>query len=410
MVGMSVLMEELNKRVGHELSEYIREQDLHILGEPLPKGQKREEDFDVNCNIDLDFIFEVGLAPEIALDLNLKAIPAQYEVTVGDSFLEEEIKKNQERYGNVVQPETAEKGDILYGRMAEVDEAGTVIEGGFEKMVALNPDRVKKEVVFEQFLGKELESVMPFNPFDLHEDAKELAGLLFMDQDELANIRDKSFQITLKRINRVEAAELNADFFHKVLNPEQAYQQVAPSEEDKVETEEEFRKLLSERIAKEFDEHAKWYYRKQVREQLLASHEISLPETFLKRWIQETNRKKEDDSPLSPEEVDNQYVSYSESVRWSLLVEKIQDEYPEVKVEEAELKDGIREMILKNVPGIAPDQEEAYMQHALQNQEIIQGQYGRLLDEKLYKVLDGIITPKTEKIDAQAFLDQVNEA
>lgn len=411
MVGMSVLMEELNKKINSELNSYISENKIRILGEPLPKDQKKEEDFDVNCNADLDFAFEVGLAPEIELNLKVKKAPAVFKVDLDDSFVEDEITKNQERYGEVIQPEKVEKGDIVYGKLNELGEDGNPLpEGeGYEKMIVLNPARIEKVSVFKPFVGKEVDAVLPFDVFKIHKDLEEIASLTFIDKDELEGLKDKKLQITLKRINRIQDAELNADFFFKVLNPQQAYQQTEVPEEGKVESEEEFRAELRKRIETEFEEHAKWYYRKQVREGLLEGHGIELPEAFLKKWIKEASERKEGEPELTPEQVDEQYVAFSENVRWSLLIEEVQKAHPEIKVEDEDLKDAIREMIYKNVPGMDKDREEEFMEHAMKNEEIVQGQYNRLFDEKLYDLLDEQLKPKNKKIAAKKFLELVNE-
>ena len=410
MAGMPVLMDELNKLIGRELNKYIKDQDLRILGEPLPKGEKKESDFDVNCNIDLEFAFEVGLAPTIELDLQIEDLPTRYEVTVSDDFINEEIRKNQDRYGEMTQPEKVEKGDIVYGKLVEVDAAGTPVEGGFNKLIVLNPERVKNEAAFTPFLDQEPEAVVPFDPLTINPDPEVLASILYMDKDELELFQGKSFQLTLKRINRIQPAALTPDFFFKVLHPEKAYRQQGPDEGEGVESEEEFRNLLRARIQGEFDENTKWYYRNQLREALLKHHSIDLPETFLKRWISETNVKKENNKKLTPEEVNEQYGSFSESVRWSLLVEEVKKAHPAVGVSDEELLDELRESIRKNVPDLTEEREQQIYQNMLRNEEFLQGLYNRRLDDKLNEVLEALLIPPTESIDAQAFLDKAGEA
>jgi len=133
MYGTSVVIEEINKLVSQSLQNYIEENELDILGDPIPQGQKSEEDFDPEGNKDMEFVFEVGLAPSFEVDLNLPELPPYYEVEIDDKFLEKELNIYREHFGETSNPEEYKKGDIVFGKVFEVDENGEAIEATWAK-------------------------------------------------------------------------------------------------------------------------------------------------------------------------------------------------------------------------------------------------------------------------------------
>ncbi len=216
MVGMPVLIEEVNKIVSKALSDYLRDEEINLLGDPMPNTQKTEDDFDVNCEKELDFVFEVGLAPQIEVDYKLKKKPTKYNISIDDAFLSEQIENFKDRFGEVSNPEEVAKGDIMYGRIHEVDGEGNAVEGGFDKMIALNPDRVESKSFFKPYIGKKVDEVFDLDVFKIAKKHADVAEVLFMQEDELKELKGKAMKMELKKINRVETAEMNEEFFGKV--------------------------------------------------------------------------------------------------------------------------------------------------------------------------------------------------
>ncbi|MCB0843035.1 MAG: trigger factor family protein, partial [Bacteroidetes bacterium] len=169
MVGKSVVIEEVTRSVSDLLSDYIKDNEIKILGDPLPRDRKTEDDFDINCDKDMEFLFDIGLAPEFSLDYSLSAKPPIYEIEIDEAFLNEEIKNYQDRFAEVTNPESVAEGDVIYGRLYEVNEEGEEVEGGYSKMIGINPERVDNKDLFKSFYGKELEYTTDFELFQLGE-------------------------------------------------------------------------------------------------------------------------------------------------------------------------------------------------------------------------------------------------
>jgi len=66
--GKSIMIDEVNKLLQEALNNFLIEEKLDILGNPLPKI---EEEFSWD-NEDYTFEFELGLAPEFEVNLDAK--------------------------------------------------------------------------------------------------------------------------------------------------------------------------------------------------------------------------------------------------------------------------------------------------------------------------------------------------
>jgi len=139
MVGKSVLIEELNQIIQKELFDYIEKEKLDILGNPIPKDTKSEDYFDLGLNKELEFTFEVGLAPEIELQWDKLEAIEDYEIEIDEEYLEKELENQRERHAEVTNPEEVQEGDIIYGKLEEIDDQEQLVEEGYERMIVLIP-------------------------------------------------------------------------------------------------------------------------------------------------------------------------------------------------------------------------------------------------------------------------------
>jgi trigger factor len=395
MVGKSVVVEEVNKKVSSELSKYIVDNELNLLGNPMPTHQLGEEDFDVDCTKEMDFTFEVGMAPEFEISYDFPEAPVLYDINIDEDFLQEELDQQRDRYADVTNPEEVAEGDIIYGSVSEVDEEGNDVEEGFQRMVSLNPVRIENEDFFKPYIGKKLEERIPIDLFVIREDPAEVAKMLFIEEDELLEQKGKSMVLTLKRLNRVEKAPMDAEFFTKVA--QNMYWQ-----EQEFETEEAFLDQLREHMATEMKESAKWYFRNEAQKKLLEVNTVELPDEFLKKWILENEERYK-----SEEEVEEGYAEYAKSIKWSLLVEKMQENNEDMKVEREDLEESVRDSIAKSFQArgeeLNEEMIEEYVNYTMGNQEMIDMHYRRLTNDRLYEFLEEKIESRSESIEATAF-------
>ncbi|RMG24837.1 MAG: hypothetical protein D6730_11895 [Bacteroidetes bacterium] len=398
MVGMSVLMEELNKTINKSLSDYLKEENLQILGDPLPKDQLPDDYFDVNCNKELEFTFEVGLAPEFEVKWpEAEETPPLYEIEIDEEFLDKQIESLRERMGENIQAEKVEKGDIIYGKLVEVDENGEALEEGFEKMVALNPARMKQPDALDVFLGQEVDATTELDLFSLGENAGEIADLLYMEAEEVEALRDKRLQFTIRRINRMKPAEMGPDFFNKVLENEEG-------SENWVETEEAFRQALREKIQEGLASEPTRRFSHELREKLLELNPIPLPTSFLKKWIKQSSKEE-----ISDEKLEEEFDEYANQLRWSLILQKLEEQHPQLEVDELDLEESMREILRKSIPDMDEEMEKAYLAHSLQNEQMVRMQYDKIFEKQLSDFWLEKLQPEKQTISATEFFKPQDE-
>jgi trigger factor len=392
MVGIGLVIDTVSKTLNENLQTYIDDNQLNILGEPLPTEKRGESYFDIDCNKELEFSFEVGLAPAFELNLDVPNPVTRYEIVADDEAIEKRIEELKDRFGDLVYPEEVGEGDTIFGKLIEVNEAGEVVEGGFEKAVPLNPNRLDVPELFESLMGKKVEDEIPFQLEQIGDDEAIQNGLT-LSAEELENAKGKSLHFHVARISRIRLAELNEELFRKVLG-----------DETEVKTEEEFRAKIKEDLSKEFTEQGKYHFRGEIKKALEQNHSLDFPTEFLKKWLIETQEN------ITEENVADEFDKSLEGLKWSLIVEKIRKEYPEeTGFEESELVDSVKEGLKATMgPNVDEQMLESYTQYILQNEEMSRQYFYRLMDDKIFGAIEEKIPTESKEITAKDF-EKLNE-
>lgn len=389
MAGVGMVIETVTKILQEELNDFIDTHELRLLGEPLPVEKRGEEYFDINCEKELDFEFEMGLAPEIALNLSLDKPVTRYEIEIDDAYLTKHLDDLRDRHGDLVYPETVEESAIVFGKLDEINADGEVVENGFTKMLALNPQRLEVPDFFAPYMGKKIDDVVPFSLETVDKEADELKKIFTLEDDELTAIQEKKMQFTVKRISKITLAEINEEFIKKVLG-----------EDTEITIEEDFKADMRKKLIDELAESAKYHSRHKIREAVEGNHEIPLPDEFLKRWLVETREK------ITEENVEEEYKGLKSSTIWGLLVNEIQQAYPESKIENEDLEAYVTSQMKENMgEELGEEQLKQYVDYVLKNEQMGQQYYYRLLDERIFDVIESQITIEHETISATDFVE-----
>ncbi len=399
MVGKSVVIDVLNKLVNQSLSEYIKEEKLNLVGDPLPTEQKSEEDFDANAEKEMTFSFNLGLAPEFELNLELADLPKRHEIEIDEAYLNDQLDHYQERFGGVTNPEVLEEGDIFYGRIYDPAEEG---EEGFSQMVPFNPMRIENEEFFKAYFGAKVDDEFDFKLTDVSEDEEKLAELLFLDKEKIEAFKETPLKLQVKRMNRLGKAELNEEFFARMA------EEFGWGEEDLEGMDEEsFKTKLKENLTEPLTEQAKWFYRNLLRDQILDNHLMEFPDEFLKEWMEKSSEN------MNADQVEAQYPDYIRSLSWSLIVDKIVEANPEIEINDSdvqsELLNNLRSQFMRMGSALPPEREQEFLQLASQNQEMVNNAVQQVVARKVFDLLDEQIIPENEPISATDFRTKVEE-
>lgn len=300
--GTSILVEELNKLLNDTLHNYINENKIEILGNPLPK---EEQPVDWANQKEFTFTYQIGLAPQFDLKIDNSHSFNYKKVKVDEELVEKYIKDVRRNYGKPVNPEVAGDKDVLFVDIVELDAAGTIVPGGVFKSTSVGIDRLKNEALKSKLIGLKKEDKLVISVNELYETALDKSVSLGIDKEAAENF-NANIQLTVKNIARLDDADINQELFDKIYG------------EGKITTEEEFRNKIREELGLMFNQDSDRDLRKEIEKTLISKLNLQLPDEFLKRWLMAVNEK-----PLSKEQLEKEYPDYSEAMKWRLIENKI---------------------------------------------------------------------------------------
>src|ERR1035437_7004433 len=272
MYGKAILAEEINKLVSDNLYNYIRENNVNILGEPLP-NETEQKAIDFDTQEEFEFVFDLGIAPEFEVELTKKDKVKYFSIAVSDEMIENQVKSYTGRYGKYIQEEVVEEKDMLKGELLEMAN-GKVNESGIKVQDAtFTAAYMKDDAQKALFVGAKKGDIITFNPAVAFENENEISSLLKISKDA-AKIIDADFQLKIESITRYHESEINQELFDKVYG------------EGVVKTEDEFRAKIKENIQDNLVSDSEFKFSVDAKEMFVAKFsDLSFPDTFLQRWL-----------------------------------------------------------------------------------------------------------------------------
>ncbi len=377
MYGKSILVDEVNHLLSHKLMDYIKENDIQILGEPLPNMEKAAE-IDWDTQKEFDFEYSIGMADEFEVALDKKVKVEKFTIKVDDKVIDETIDNLKKQFGTMTNPEVSEAGDTLFGEI--------ITEGEEEnKPAELDLSKVEKRQQ-KNFIGKKKDEELEFDLSKVLKDEN--------DREAFAGSKDADkIKFLIKNVNRRVDAELNQELFDKTFG------------KDAVKTEEEFREKIKEVVGKNYDQESENFLNYSIQDQFVEKTKLDLPDEFLKRFIETTNK-----TPITKEQIEKDYEYYSKDLKWSLIKNKISKDN-EIKAEHEDVIEEAKNMIRQQfaASGLPAEQLEGSLDSFVDN--YLKGEDGNnymKLHEKVYndKVLAFIkekITIKNKEVTPEEF-------
>lgn len=300
--GTSILVEELNKLLNDTLHNYINENNIEILGNPMPK---EETPVDWQNQKEFTFTYELGLAPKFDFKVDNTHSFTYKKVKVDEELVEKYLKDVRRNYGKSINPEVAGEKDVLFVDIVELDADGNIVPGGVFKSTSVGIDRLKNEAIKPKLLGLKKDDKLVVNVNELYESALDKSISLGIEKEAAENFNG-NIQLTVKNIARLEDAELNQELFDKLYGA------------GNIKSEEEFRNKIKEELGLMFNQDSDRDLRKEIEKTLVSKLNLQLPDEFLKRWLMAVNEK-----PLSKEQLEKEYPDYSSAMKWRLIENKI---------------------------------------------------------------------------------------
>jgi trigger factor len=396
LYGKGVLADEVNKVLIDGIYDYIKEKEINILGNPLPDNDKVSA-IDWEGQTEFEFHYDIGIAPKIDLTVSEEIAVEYYRIKIEDSMVDDTIKDITRRNGNMINPEISEKEDVLFGEFAELDGDGNVLEDGLKNKSNLYIQYLKDDETKEKLTGLKVGDSSDIDIVKSVENESEMAGMLGIKQEELSNF-GKNYRFTVERISRIEPAELS----------EELYKKVVP--ESTINSEEEFKEHIREQLAKQYQADADKHFKNEAIKVIVQKANLELPEEFLKRWLLETN--KENDQ-VTPEQVENEFVSFADSFKWQLIENHIiKENNLEVKTEEviSYLKDYMR-VQLRQYGQENPEDEvlNDFVNRIMTNKEEVKKVYEQLFDTKILELFKEKLKLDEKEVTFDEFVNLMTE-
>lgn len=387
MVGVNAMVDEINKMLSASLQKYIADEKLDVLGNPLPKLDEQEK-IDWENQKDFEFRYDVGLAPQFELELNDKLKFDQYIIKVSKNDVNRYVADLSKRFGKMINPEVSDADDMLFGKFVEL-ENGQVKEGGITNSSVVIIKSVTDSSLQKSLTGLKAGDVVELDPKKVSEHEADAAAAIGVHVNELKGITNK-FRYTVEKINKILPAEINQELFDKVFGP------------NKISSEEEFRGKIEEQMSQGLVVDSDRKLKTDIQDELFKKLNLSLPDTFMKRWIAATNEK-----PVTIEQIEQDYDQYSKELKWQLIENKIIKQF-NIQVSNPEVIEytiGLLKNQLASM-GLPTDDERDLTetaQRVLQNQEEARNIYMMLYDQKLMGMFKSTFKLNPKEISYEDF-------
>jgi trigger factor len=390
MYGKHALSEEINNLVSESLYSYIKDNDIKVLGEPIPnKTEQKEMDFDTGE--DFEFCFDIAISPEINISLSKDDKLNFYKITVDDELIDKHIDSYLKNYGSYDKVETIEaEEDMVKGVLVELED-GNIKDGGIlvEEAIVM-PSYMKGKTEKKKLINASLNEKVVFNPFKAYKGAEsELSSLLKIDKEKIKDVKN-DFSFEIKEIVHHKKAELNQELFDQVFG------------EGAVNDEESFRNKIKESLIKQFIPDSDAKFMKDVRTLILNKlTDTSFADDILKRWLLLSNEESTEDT------VDKDYSNVVEDLKYHLAKEKLSDEYA-IKVEKEDIVDFakiiVRSQFAKyGMLSVSDHVLENYAKDMLKKQEMVNNIVNHVMEVKLYSALKDKISVEEKELTIEEF-------
>jgi trigger factor len=386
MYGTAVKMDAINRVVGQEMYKYVKDNNIQMLGEPLP--HEGNEAVDIEKPAPYTFQFDLAVAPEINVKLSGHDKIDYLTIDVDDKLIDQQVRMYASRGGSYQKADDYQDNDMLKGDLREQDK-----ENGIELSEALvMPTYIKDEDQKKLFEGSKLGDIITFNPRKAYQSDAELASLLKVDKADLGfHTGDFTYQIT--EISRFTPAEVNQELFDQVYG------------KDAVKDEKEFRERVAEEIKAQLQQNSDWKFLQDLRAHCeKKAGKLTWPDELLKRIMKQNNPDKGDDY------VEKNYEGSVKELTWHLIKEQLVSAN-DIKISDDEVKAAAREAAraqfaqygMSNVPDEYLDN---YAQDMLKKEENVQGFVDRAIDQKLIEVMKNVVKLNEKTVS----LDEFNKA
>ncbi len=396
MYGKSILAEELNKLSSKALYDYLKDNNIDILAQPIESATIKS-DIDIEKGENFLFAFDLGLAPQFELNISEKDKLDKYVISVDESEVDKEVESLRMRQGTMENVEISEEKDLIYGTLTELNDSNEPFEGGVaDKSTSFSPELIKDEKLKSQLIGISKESTLTVNISDLFNGNETVISNSLGIAKEAVNDLNKNFKLHVTEISRRIPAEVNQTLFDAIMG------------EGAVSNEEEFRTKIKENLEVYYKNESEHQVEHMLTHLLNDKHNITLPDAFLKRWLLVS---KEDN--YNAENIDERYAAESSTLKEVLIREKVAAKF-EIKIEKQDIEDaslGYTLSLFRNYGMQNPDFEfvKKFSDDSLKKEAHVQQMNDIAVRRKVYNKLKEIVSYNEKNVNIEEFYKIIEE-
>lgn len=387
--GKAILAEEVNQLLTQNLTNYLRDEKINLIGDPLPNAELQPSiDFDKDS--DFEFVFDIAVSPEINLNLDDSQTIDYYKIKIDDQMVGENIEQIRSQFGKNVDGTEVTKDAYIRADFAELDAEGNELEEGIRaENVLLSMDHITDEESQNNLVGKTIGDSVVMNPVTATGNRHEVGHMLNISH-EAAETLESNFLCTIKSVQVFEKAEVNEELYKQLFG-----------EETEVTTEEQFVEKLKENISASLANNSKQRFEVDARKTLVNSVPMELPEEFLKRWLKETNKE------LTDDKIEEDFDDFREDLKWQLIKNSIINQN-EIRVSEEETMDMAKSVALSQyqqygIYNVADEHLESFAHRILEKEEDRERIVRRIFEIKVFDLVREKVNISEKEVTADEF-------
>ena len=376
--GERVLGEVVNKVLSGAINNFVKENNIKMVGEALPSEDQPEIEW--KSGNDFTFKFDIATTSEMNFELSKDDKVKVYEIKVS-AEAKKEMKDNLLRqFGSLTDAEQAGEDDFV---IVDFAQEGKTVEGSYVGVKNVEGEAKSK------FLGAKVGDQFDVNVNEAFTNESDRAYMLKVKKEELASLAPE-FHVTVKEVKTFAPAEENQETYDKIFG------------ENQVHNAEEFDKAVTARLEENYKQESDYKLSKDLREYLVKKADIKLPEEFLKRWLFNIN-----DGKFSKEEIEKEAPAFFEDFRWQMVRGYIMQKL-DLKIEEKDVHEAAQAYVayqyasygMGNVPeAILKDSVARVLQDENTSRRIVEN----VEATKVIEAVKGAVTLKAEKVSVEDF-------
>ena len=392
--GPSVLADELNKVVNQSLQQFLSENEVEILGNPIPK-EDEEVKGDFTKPDTFEFTYQIGLVPEIKVSLSGKNKFDYVKVKVDKKLIDKQIEDLRRRYGKLVSSDEVGESDMVLAQFVELNDDESIKEGGIMHSSTVSMEFVEDKKVKKELTGKKVGDKVIVDPAKVSKGGADTAAMLGVKEEELEGLSNK-FQMTINEIKSMELADLNEELYDKLFG------------EGNVKDEKALRDRIKADLEGMFSNDSDKMLTRDVYDKLIEKTEVNLPDEFLKRWIKLSNEK-----PITDEQIEADYENYAKSLKWQLIQGNI-FKANDIKLEQDEVMEFTKGLLVNNYAQYgmpAPEDKEltASAMQVLQNRDESNRIYDMMAEQRFTAYIKDTVKLNDKEVSYDEFVEMASK-